>query len=172
MDLFSFILGFGSLCVAALSLFITYKSRSNKLREMLFQKQYDVISEIIILLHNYYTQIQNFIVSKGFRLNKQTRPELRLSTKESRIELQQILHRTNVFLLNDILRSISNFLWHVDAISPIEDFESQYPSEIVNSKDPGLLISKEFKKVNDSIRRYIGVEQLSKENLNIIEYKK
>ncbi|HEV2862051.1 MAG TPA: hypothetical protein VGX48_13665 [Pyrinomonadaceae bacterium] len=173
MDLPSAIAAMGGLMVAALSLWLNYKSRSSVHREYFYQKQIDAFVAIMNALNPLHNACQDFIVLNGFRLNSETRLKFRLAI--SRGELSafyrefSLQHQTwALFLPSYMQEQISGFIKTLSAISAPDDVANQYPPNLVNSKDPGLELSKAYSGVVSAARRGLGVEPLSQEILKLL----
>jgi hypothetical protein len=63
---------------------------------------------------------------------------------------------------------ISSFTKVLGAISAPDQIANQYPTELVNSTDPGMELGKAYSNVVAAARHGLGVEPLSKELLKLI----
>jgi|SRR5215213_1843837 len=173
MDLPSAIVGVGGLMVAALSVWLNYKSRSSVHREYLYQKQTDAYVALMNALNPLHNQCQHFIALNKFRLNSETRLQFRLAMSRGEIsefykEFSLQHQRGALFLPSYVQEEISAFVRVLNAVSAPDDIANQYPHELVNSNDPGMELSKAYSRVVSATRRGLGVEPLSSEILKLI----
>lgn len=173
MDLPSAIAALGGLFVAALSLWLSYKSRSAPHRELFYQKQVDAYVAVINALNPFHNACQDFIVLNGFRLNNESRIKFRLAISRGEISaFYRDFHlqhqKCALFLPSYMHEQISAFTKVLSAISVPDEFANQYPPDLVYSKDPGMELAKAYSNVVSAARRGLGVEPLSKEILTLI----
>ncbi len=168
MDLGGFIIGFGGLVVASLSIYLSYKARTSPYREMLYSKQLEGYTEVVYTLTDFYIAAQSFIAAHGHRLDDSTRPMLRLQT----INKNQVFHYKHqkwaIFLPKEMNDRLSAFVKLFNGVSAPPEAVQQYPKEIVNASDPGGLLGDAFIKVIETVRKGLGTEPLSQETLKLI----
>ena len=169
----STIAALGGLIIAAFSLWLNYKSRVSSHRELFYEKQIEAFVAVMNALNPLYNACQDFIVLNGFRLNSHTRLEFRLAMGNGDIsgirrEFYQQHQKWGLFLPAYMEDQISHFIKVLNAISAPDDIANQYPPELVNSRDPGLELSKAYSDVISAARRGLGVEPLSKEILKLM----
>jgi hypothetical protein len=168
MDWGSFSLGLGGLSVGALSLWLNYRERTQKLREALYTRHAEAFAEILPRLADLHMQAQSFIVMEGCILNSKTRPELRLKIASVDKIYREALQRWYVFLPDAVISQLETFRTVLNGISSPDPNSSLYPPEYINSKDPGLLLSQAYTAVITVTRKYLGVEQLTAQTLKLI----
>jgi hypothetical protein len=168
MDSGSWIIGFGGLVVAGLSVYLSYKAKTSPYREVLYSKQLDGYAEVVDALTDFYIAAQSFIAAQGCRLDNNSRPTLRLQTMDK----AQVFHHKHqkwaIFLPKEMNEKLSAFVKLFNGISAPAEVAKQYPSEIVYANDPGGLLGNAYIKVIESARKSLGTEALSQETLKLI----
>ena len=168
MNYGSFIIGFGGLVIAGLSLYFNYKARTSQYREMIYSKQIEGYDEIVNALTEFYLTSISFIASQGFRLNDNTRPILRTKTMEQSLAFHHKHQKWVIFLPNEINKALFSYIKLFNGISVPPRIKHQYPQEIVNSDDPMSLLSDAYSEVIDVVRACLGTEPLSQETRKLI----
>ncbi len=168
MDWGPFIIGFGGLVVAGLSIYLSYRARTSPYRRMLYSKQLEGYAEVVDALTEFYITAQSFIVAQGCQLDHKTRPTLRLQS----IDKNQAFHRKHqkwvIFLPREMNDALSAFVKLFNGISAPPDIVRQYSRETVNSNDPGGVLGDAYTKVIEVARKGVGTEPLSQETLKLI----
>jgi len=162
-----------AIMVAALSLWLNYKSRSSVHREYFYQKQIDAFVALMNALNPLHNACQDFIALNGFRLNSDTRLQFRLAMSRGGIsefyrEFSLQHQKWALFLPSYMQEEISAFIKTLSAVSAPDDIANQYSPNLVNSKDPALELSKAYSGVVSAARRGLGVEPLSQEILKLL----
>jgi hypothetical protein len=168
MDWGSFSLGFGGLSVGALSLWLNYRERTQKLREALYTKHAEAFTEIMPRLADVHMEAQRFIAMQGCTLDSKTRPELRLNIANVASAYREALQRWYVFLPEAVISQLESFQKVLNGISSLDPNSRLYPPEYINSKDPGLLLGQAYTAVITAMRKSLGVEQLTAQTLKLI----
>ncbi len=168
MDFGAFIIAFGGLILAGLSVYLSYKSRISPYREMLYAKQLEGYAEVVYALSDFFTTALGFItVQKGCRLDDNTRVELRSYTLDKNQTFFRKKQNWAIFLSKEISDSLSDFVKLFSGISAPSDVAHQYSKEIVYADDPGLLLANAYTKVIEVARKSLGTEPLSQETLKL-----
>jgi hypothetical protein len=168
MNYGSFIIGFGGLVIAGLSIYLNYKARTSHYREMIYSKQIEGYDEIVNALTEFYLTTLSFIASQGFRLDDTTRPILRSQTMEKNRAFHRKHREWVIFLPNEINKALFAFVKLFNGISVHPAVKHQYPREIVNAEDPALLLGDAYSEVIDVVRACLGTEPLSQETRKLI----
>jgi hypothetical protein len=168
MDWGSFSLGLGGLSVGALSLWLNYRERTQKLREALYAKHAEAFAEIMPRLADVHMQAQSFIIMQGGILNDATRPEMRRNIVKVTGLYQAALQRWYIFLPDAVISQLEMFQKVLNGISSPDPTSTLYPPEHIYSKDPGLLLGKAYTAVIAAMRKSLGVEQLTAQTLKLI----
>jgi hypothetical protein len=163
----------GGILIAALSLWLNYKGRGAPQRQIFYQKQVDAYVAVMNALNTLHNACQEFIAVNGFRLNRESRLKMRLAMSNGEISAAyrdfHLQHQTwALFLPSSMHERISSFTKVLAAISAPDEIANQYPTELVNSHDPGMELGKAYSNVVSAARHGLGVEPLSKEILKLI----
>jgi hypothetical protein len=169
----SAIAAIGGFLVAALSLWLNYKSRISAHRELIYSKQVEAYVAVVNAIRPLYNECSDFIVLQGFRLNSETRLKLRMeistgSISEAYRNFYNEHQKWILFLPSYVENEILSFTKVLSAISVPEDIAQQYPMELVHSSDPQGELSKAYSRVIAAARRGLGVEPLSEEFLKML----
>jgi hypothetical protein len=134
----STVIALGALAVAALSLWLTYRERVAGLRGALYAKQIEVYGLLLEALSEQHEVTLAFITEKGFRLDGQSRAELRLAARAQIAQISQVFVRNAVFLPKAVGDALLEYRKVFNAISAPPGAESQYPPELVHADDPQM----------------------------------
>ena len=168
MDWGSFIIGFGGLAVAGLSVYLSYKARTSPYREMLYSRQLEGYAEVIDALTRFYVTAQSSLAAQGFRLDDKTRPILRAETMDEHVAFYHKHQKWAIFLPREMNDALSAFINTFNAISAPPKVAQLYPREMVNANDPGGLLGHAYSRVVEAARKGLGTEPLSQETLKLI----
>lgn len=168
MDWKLFVIQFGVLVVAGLSIYLSFKSRTSPYREMLYSKQLEGFAEVVGLLTEFYVTAQSFIAAKGCQLDDNTRPKLRLQTIDKNLAFHRGYQKWAIFLPKEMNDRLLAFVELFNGISALPEVAHQYPKEIVYANDPGGLLGDAYTKVVEAARKGLGTEPLSRETLKLI----
>lgn len=168
MDWSSLVSGVGGFLLGALSLWFAYKTRGSFHREFLYQKQVEAYAAVTNALDTLYDACLDFITVHGLKLDNQTRPKLRKATVEVRMKFHKEHRKWALFLPSFMHDEIASFIKVLNAISAPMEVVSQYPKELVYSKDPQMDLSRAYSRVVAAARRGLGTESLSKEILRVV----
>ena len=168
MDWGAFLIGFGGLIVAGLSIYLTYKSRISPYRELLYSKQVEGYAEVVYALTDFHTAAIAFITAqKGCRLDDNTRVELRRYTIDKNQTFHLKLQKWAIFLTKEMSDTLSAFIKLFNGISAPPDVAHQYQKEIVYATDPVALLMNAYTEVLEVARKSLGTEPLSQETLEL-----
>ncbi len=165
-----FIIGFGGLVIAGLSLYLRHKERTSLYREKIYTKQLDAYSEVFSTLSELYQITQSYIISMGGKLNDETRPQLRVYTEKEFDTFKRKGQKWSIFLPSGVNNKIYKFVKLYHAISAPKEVVQQYPERIVNSEDPGMILSDAYSEIVLVFRKGVGTEPLSQEAFNLMGF--
>lgn len=168
MEWMSGAIGIGGLLVAALSVYLTYRSRTSSYRERLYETQLEAVSSVHAAFVDYYSIAQDFITSQGLRLNEDGRVLFREFIFENAEPFYKARQKWSLFLPTNVNDSLSADASILNAISAPPSVANQYPSNLVNSHDPGGELSKAYVVVVSEMRKCLGTDPLSAETLRLI----
>jgi len=167
MEPFSFIISIGSLAVAGISVYISFRARTLIYRDKLYSNQIEALGKIAEQLRCIDIVVQDYLAQCGFQLNDTTRPGLRKECKKAFHSFYQIWYRWYIFLPQFVIDEFYSYQKTFNAISVPAEVAHQYSSELVYCNDPGLVMSQSYCKVINAIRKCIGVNTLSQESINL-----
>ncbi len=155
-----------------INVYLTYKARTLPYRQMIYSKQLEGFSEVIVALTDFYDATQYYIVTYGFKLNDKTRVELREKTMRKGVNFSKKHMKWAIFLPKELRDRLSDYTRLFNGISAPPSVASQYSENIVYADDPGGLLGEEYKKVFDTVIKYLGTEYISKETLEMLNRRK
>jgi hypothetical protein len=167
MDWISGLIGLGGLFVAALSLWLNYRDRSAMHRQIIYQKQIDAYSEIIISLIQFFNKALEFMPPSYKYFGDEAGKLLETMVFEEFTQFKTAFAKNMMFISEDVAMKILNFyaLWKY-FISPTKNPDHPYKDHLT---EPVSDLSSAFSEVVWEIRKAIGTGKLTKEILNIIE---
>ena len=173
MDAGGIIVSVGSLFVAGLSLWLVHKERASAHRQHMYERQTEAFADVLDALHPLYNSVQLYLVPHMEGMDAPARMAFRQALYSGALwDLLMGYSRKHqhsaVFMPSAVHVALNGFTRTLNGLSAPPGTESQYPDELVNSRDPQGDLGKAYEQVLQSARHALGVEPLSKEILKLV----
>ncbi|MBB3210698.1 hypothetical protein FHS27_006546 [Rhodopirellula rubra] len=147
---------------------LSYRDRRVSHRNHFYERQIDAYTEVINSLDGLYDQVQNYIHAHNFVLDSSSRTQLRAEMAQGTFQEQYrnyfaTRRKWSLYLPQDFLDSLNDFMNVLNGISAPDEVADQYPDELVYHRDPAMPLSEAYRDVVAVARHGLGVEALSKD---------
>src|SRR5437764_2849798 len=146
----------GSL-VAGLSVYFTYKSRHNLLRQVVYGRQMDAYFDITESMTALYTAAQNVLAFSNPRLKEEdARGQFRTALREEHEHFTATVNRSLIVLPSKVKAAVDRFNETLLAISAPSD-----ETEAARTADPGQDLARAYARAVNSIRHHLAIDSLT-----------
>jgi hypothetical protein len=143
--------------VAGLSVYFTYKSRHNLLRQVVYGRQMDAYFGITESMTALYTAALNALAFANPRLKgEDARVQLRAALREEHERFIGTVNRSLIVLPSKVKAAVDHFNETLLAISaPAEDGPAERPA------DPAEELARAYERAINSIRHHLAIDSLT-----------
>lgn len=163
IDIITLIVATGGFAVSGFALNISIKNRRNTLRENIYNRELDALQELVSLMGEFPEITSNWITVCHFNRDKKTISDARNTYYLHILKIMYIKNRLSLFYPKPLDKKFSEFTTSMLAL--------YYQNNYVKEEDMNVVTSACGKFQND-IRKYMKLEALSFENIDVIKDKK
>jgi hypothetical protein len=164
------VVSIGALALSAYSQYLLYRERSQKFREVLFEKQLDAIVWLNSSMATIVDEARKILLEHGRQpLTDGVRQQINDAIRPLLEEQLKQMHPKVIYLPEDIVDKAFSLVQVLSALAATPDRLARYPREITQSSNPQFFLEDRAHDLVDILRRHIGVERLTKQTRDIIE---
>lgn len=164
------IISISTLIISGLTLWISFKNRRNNLRENIYNRQLDIFQKLFSLIIDLEDLIDDWRVIRHETANlREFEIHKELNDINEQIEIVQTklgteLSKAQLLLPEDVSKAFFELEKYFFGINRTSFTWKEDPRNIEANK-----LSDQIFKLEDSIRKYIGLEKLSQENRSLVK---
>src|SRR5437764_7338036 len=150
--------------VAGLSVYFTYKSRHNLLRQVVYGRQMDAYFDITESMTALYTAAQNVLAFSNPRLKEEdARGQFRTALREKHEQFTATVNRSLIVLPSKVKAAVDNFNEMLLAISaPAEERPAaRHDQAPGSSPEPDKDLAKAYERAINCIRHHLAIDSLT-----------
>jgi hypothetical protein len=165
------VIGAGGLIVAAISVILSYRERTSRLRELLYDRKAQACHQLLEALWEIRTSAWLSIHGQNGPLNDETRRKLEEAWRPHIGRVFRIQHEQSLFLPDEVIDAFRDYVRVLLALSSTSAEEAKrhrFRPELVQSKKPIEELDTAFSKLLQMMRRSLGVEPLTEQTLKLL----
>jgi len=165
-EITSFVIGFGGLAVAVLTMHFADKSRTAAYRHTVFSKQIEAYSNVMALLMSLHEKTRAYILEKGNRLtNKNDGSMLMEAIKDDQHDVIVEVSKSALFISDNFVAHTKDYMNRLKAVAWDQQCKCQFDKAMQSYSERGqldLFLAEGLAQVVSSARKDIGIEPLMK----------
>ena len=148
--------------VAGLSVYLTYKSRHNLLRQLVYGRQMDAYFDITESMSALYTAAQNvFAVTNPWRAGEDARAKVRAELRQEHEKFTGTVNRSLIVLPAKLKAAVDQFNETLLATCAPADDRPAPRGDTPPAADPAQELAKAYERALNSIRHHLAIESLT-----------
>lgn len=162
VDIVTLIVATGSLVVSGFALNISIKNRRNVLRENIHNRELDTLQELISLMGEFPEIISNWVTVCHFNRDEKKITDARNKYQDHILKIMDAKNRRSLFYPKPLDEKFSEFTKSMQSLHSKDKYIRQEDMSVVTDA---------CRKFQNDIRKYMKLEALSFENIDLIKDK-